>query len=132
MSLIVIIVDDDDAVRFFHRLIVSQSGLAAEPLSFGSAMETLNYLDENSDETNTYLILLDINMPVMDGWDLLNALGNKSYYKQVYVVMATSSVNKADKEKAKLYSMVIDFVEKPILDEVCKRIMLLHPIDQYF
>lgn len=132
MSLIVIIVDDDDAVRFFHRLIVSQSGLAAEPLSFGSAMETLNYLDVNSDETNTYLILLDINMPVMDGWDLLNALGNKSYYKQVYVVMATSSVNKADKEKAKLYSMVIDFVEKPILDEVCKRIMLLHPIDQYF
>lgn len=95
-------------------------------------MGTLNYLDVNSNEINTYLILQDINMPAMYGWDLLNVLRIKSYYRYIYVVMATSFVGKVDKEKTKLYSMVIDFVEKPILYKVCKRMMYLYPIDQYF
>lgn len=123
MSVIVLIVDDDDAVRFFHRIIVSQSKLSAEPLCFANGEGVLNYLDRNFNETDTYLILLDINMPVMNGWDLMDAISSKNYCNRVNIVMVTSSVDRADRDKAKLYNMIIDVVEKPISDEQCKKIM---------
>jgi CheY-like chemotaxis protein len=132
MSVIVLIVDDDEGVRFFHRIIVSQSTLSAEPLSFINGEEVLNYLDQNSNETDTYLILLDINMPGMNGWDFLDTINVKSYCSQVHIVVVTSSVDRADHEKAKSYTMVIDFVEKPISVEECKRIKKLPSIARYF
>lgn len=131
MGVVVLIVDDDDAVRFFHRIIVSQNKLSAEPLSFRSGKETIEYLDQYWNEADNYLILLDINMPEMNGWDLLDAIGGKGYINQVHIVMITSSVKKEDREKAKLYSMVIDVVEKPISDEECKKIMSFSPMTPY-
>lgn len=132
MGVIVLIVDDDQAVRFFHRVIVSQSGLSAEPLSFSNGEEALNFLEKNRNETDIYLILLDINMPVMSGWELLDEIKDKEYCKQVQAVMVTSSVDNLDQEKAKLYSMVIDVVEKPISVEACKTIMNFFSSSPYF
>ena len=123
MALVILIIDDDEAVRFFHRIIVTQSGLSTEPLCFSNGVEALAYLDKNYNSSNYYLVLLDINMPVMDGWDMLYALDNKNYYSQVNVVMVTSSVNKTDLERAKEFKTVIDFVEKPISDEAYKKVM---------
>ena len=130
--LIVLIVDDNEAVRFFHSFIITESKLSAEPLSFSSSMEAIDYLDQNSNKTDSYLILLDINMPVMNGWDLMGAINDKSYCNQVQIVIVTSSVDRADHEKAILYPMVIDFVEKPISAEECKRVMNFPSVAQYF
>lgn len=123
MALVILIIDDDEAVRFFHRIIVTQSGLSAEPLCFSNGVDALAYLDASYDGKNSYLILLDINMPVMNGWDMLHELDCKNYCSQVNVVMVTSSVNKADLDRAKRYNTVIDFVEKPISGEEYKKIM---------
>ena len=132
MGVVVLIVDDDEAVRFFHRIIVSQSGLSNEPLCFCNGEEALNFLNANLNEANTYLILLDINMPVMNGWDFLDMINDKSYCNQVNIVIVTSSVDKADHEKAKLYNMVVEFVEKPISGEEYKRIMDFYSVVQTF
>lgn len=132
MSVIVLIVDDDKAVRFFHQVIVAQSGLAAAPLTFSDAQQALNYLDNNYLATDSYLLLLDINMPGMDGWDLLDILKGKPYHEQAHVVMVTSSVDSADHDKANKYSMVIDVIEKPISEEACKRIIELSPLAPFF
>ncbi|MBC7886573.1 MAG: response regulator [Ferruginibacter sp.] len=123
MSVIVLIVDDDEAVRFFHRVIVSQSKLSTEPLCFSNGKGVIEYLDQNSNETDSYLILLDINMPVMNGWDLLDIIKDKSYFTQVHIVIVTSTIDRDDYERSKLNSMIIDVVEKPISDEECKKIM---------
>lgn len=134
MSVTVLIVDDDKAVRFFHTVMVSQSGLSKDPLSFSNGEEAFTYLSEhyNNTDTDTWLILLDINMPEMNGWELMDALKEKNYNNQVHIVMVTSSVDRADREKAKLYSMVMDVVEKPISEEDCKRIKIKSAISQYF
>ncbi len=132
MSVTVLIVDDDKAVRFFHRVMVSHSGLSKDPLSFSNGEEAFTYLNEHSNNTDIYLILLDINMPEMNGWELMDALEDKNYSSQVHIVMVTSSVDRADREKAKLYSMVMDVVEKPISEEDCKRIKIKSAISQYF
>ena len=131
MSVVVLIVDDDKAVRFFHQVIVAQSGLSNNPLSFANAKDVLQYFDENYSNGDIYLLLLDINMPVMDGWDLLDIIENKPYKSQVYVVMVTSSVDRADCEKANRYSMVLDVIEKPITDVACKKLFELSSIAQH-
>jgi CheY-like chemotaxis protein len=102
--------------------------MASDPLSFGDGTEALNYLDQNYKEEDYYLVLLDINMPVMNGWELLKAISEKPYSSHVFFAMVTSSVDRADREKAKLYSQVIDFVEKPISTEECNRLMDSPPI----
>lgn len=132
MGVTVLIVDDDEAVRFFHRIIISQSGLSKEPVCFSDGESVFNYLDQYSKKTETYLMLLDINMPFMNGWDLLNAMIGKPYYNEVYTVIVTSSVERMDHEKAKLYNMVIGVVEKPISDEDCKKIIHSSPIASRF
>ena len=123
MRLETIIVDDDKAVRFFHKITVTESTLSDDPLSFSNGKEALDYLDLNFEEHIFYLILLDINMPVMNGWEFLKTISQKPYSANIFFAMVTSSVDKADKEKAKLFSHIIDFVEKPITTEECKRIM---------
>ena len=123
MSVIVLIVDDDNAVRFFHRIIVTQSGLCEAPLCFTNGADAFEYLEQNFIETNSYLIFLDINMPVMNGWDLLNSIKKNNYDKNVHVVMTTSSADDEDHKRANQYKMVMDYVEKPITSEQCKAIM---------
>jgi CheY-like chemotaxis protein len=132
MSIRILIVDDDKAVRFFHQITVTEGSLASDPLSFCDGKEALDYLDQHFRESDYYLVLLDINMPVMNGWDLLKAISEKGYSEHVYFAMVTSSVDRADREKAKSYSHVIDFVEKPISLEEYKRIVDTSPISEFF
>ncbi|MES2893495.1 MAG: response regulator [Bacteroidota bacterium] len=128
MSVRTLIVDDDKAVRFFHRITVTESALSPEPLSFCDGQEAMDYMDKNFKDGENYLVLLDINMPVMNGWEMLKAISEKPYSAHVFFAMVTSSVDKADRDKAKAFTQVIDFVEKPISAEECKRLKESPPI----
>ena len=132
MSIRILIVDDDKAVRFFHKITVTEGSLTSDPLSFCDGKEALDYLDQHFRESDYYLVLLDINMPVMNGWDLLTAISEKVYAGNVFFAMVTSSVNGADREKARSYSQVIDFIEKPMSLEEYKRILDISPISEFF
>jgi CheY-like chemotaxis protein len=122
MSLRVLIVDDDEIVVFLHELVIVESGLADEPLSFADGKAALDYLNKNSSPGEQYLVFLDINMPLMNGWQLLDAVQESAYCDQVSVVMVTSSIDARDSEKAKDYSLIIDYLEKPINMEVLSRV----------
>ena len=63
------------------------------------------------------LILLDINMPVMDGWDFLNELQKIEEGKNIPVVLITSSVDNHDIEKAKTYAQIKGYFTKPLPKE---------------
>ena len=132
MSIQILIVDDDKAVRFFHNITVTESTADSDPMSFCDGKEALDYLDVHFNDNDYYLVLLDINMPVMNGWDLLKAVSEKKYCNHVFFAMVTSSVDRADREKARSYSQVIDFVEKPISMEEYNRIVHTPPIAEFF
>jgi len=106
MSVIVLIVDDDEGVRFFHKISVLHSNLSKDCLTFKNGQEAMDYLNGQRNENNTYLVLLDINMPCITGWDFLDAIKNENYSNRLYVVMVTSSVDPADRERAKTYKMI--------------------------
>lgn len=132
MSLSVLIVDDDPGVLFLHELIVRESGFSKNISTFNKASLALEFLERNKNNNSAPLIFLDINMPGMSGWKFLESLGELEHFDQVFVVMVTSSVNRADHEKAKSYRRVIGYVEKPLDLEECDQLKKLEPIKRFF
>ena len=132
MSLKVLLTDDDKMAVFLQKIIITESGLANDVLSFSNGLETLDYLNANDEPKNEYIIFLDINMPVMNGWDFLAEAINQPYYKRMYVVMASSYSETKDREASARYSQIIHIFEKPITLEICHKIMKLPVIARHF
>ena len=71
------------------------------------------------------LILLDLNMPVMDGWEFLDAFTAHSWRKPVCVCVLTSSIQPEDIEKAKSYKEVKGYFSKPLDTNLLDRMVQL-------
>ncbi|GLB53463.1 response regulator [Neptunitalea chrysea] len=69
------------------------------------------------------LILLDINMPVMDGWQFLDALRSLNF-PNLTIYLLTSSVDPADITRAKTYKMLSGYLTKPLTPEVIDSLMI--------
>ena len=110
----VIIVEDNELIQFLHREIVSMAGMGEKVPAFANGKDGLFYLYQRANPDEPILVLLDINMPVMNGWDFLDALPKMRKNELVYVAVITSSVDILDRKKAFSYPHVIDFLEKPI------------------
>ncbi len=114
MAFRTLIVDDDSIIVFIHKKLVTRSGYPEPPETFLNGQAAFEHLVATADETSRSLILLDINMPVMSGWEFLDAAQSQPFAKHMKVAMVTSSVDASDKVKAKTYSQVVGFLEKPI------------------
>lgn len=126
MDFNLIIVDDDEIILMLLKRIVQKSGFHDDPHFFNSAEKALSCISE-MEETNPILVFLDINMPVMDGWELLDILHLGNIKTEISVIMVTSSIDLSDKVKAFTYPKVIDFVAKPFDIEVLQKIELNLP-----
>lgn len=120
MDFKVVIVDDDAVVLFLHNVLVERSVLPSPCGTLKNGKEALDFIDQSDVKKIPYLILLDINMPVMNGWEFLDALQEKDFKENIFVAMVTSSINSNDINTAKKYPQVIEYVEKPLKKEVCQ------------
>ncbi len=132
MSLNVLIVDDDKVITLLHKVMVAKSKICLNPLLFSEGKEVLNYLVREYKEDEHYLVLLDINMPVLNGWEFLDAIQTEEFGKELFVVIVTSSVDSSDKVKAKNYPQVIGFLEKPLRMDSCNYIKTIPELVQFF
>ena len=132
MKLKVLIVDDDDVFIMVNTMMVRRSTISDEPIGFSSGKNALEYIESKKDEDESYLIFLDINMPVMSGWDFLETLKNNNYNKEIHIVILTSSIDLSDHIKAKSYKLVIDFVEKILTLDACLRLKQMRQIAKYY
>jgi CheY-like chemotaxis protein len=115
----IFLIDDDSLVNFLNQEIIKDSYPDLKVRSFESATDALEDIKENIKTSHfslPQLILLDINMPVMDGWEFLDEFNQlpKNLTKDCKVIMHTSSIDPRDIEKAKTYPAVIDYVTKPL------------------
>jgi CheY-like chemotaxis protein len=132
MNLKVMIIDDDEIVVLIHKTYLKKCGISPDPITFLNGEEALQYIQAHGGTDTQFLVLLDLNMPVMDGWSFMEELSHKSLSTQVYVVMITSSLSKADRERAKSFSNTIDFLVKPLDISSYEGIRLLPELTSYF
>ena len=110
----VIVIDDDPITVWLHQFIVRQSELSKDPLAFLSGQQALDYLDACDHGDKPFLLLLDINMPSMNGWEVVESIASRIYWENVFVVVVSSSIDSSDRKRANVYKQVIDYLEKPI------------------
>lgn len=115
-----LLIDDTDIDQKLYRRILERSKIVDDVTSFTYAEDALEYLRTNPSE-EIDVIFLDINMPKMNGFEFLEAsvaeLGEK--FAHVVIVMLTTSLNPGDRERAEQFSIVRDFINKPLtLDHI--------------
>ena len=126
-----IIIDDDEIITLLQRNIVKKCELDPDPYSFSNAEVALDFLRERT-SSEEFLIMLDINMPQMTGWEFLERLKSVPNNQNCFVVMVTSSIDRSDKRKAANDSHVVDFIEKPVSARHCSKLKGLERLAEYF
>jgi len=125
----VLVIDDDEISNFIYSRVIEASGSAETTKSCMSGEQALQYLKdtiENNPDSFPDMIFLDINMPVMNGWEFLDIYIDEIPYKyqeQTILCMLSSSVYKEDINRAKQYSQVKEYIPKPLTSESLKSIM---------
>lgn len=110
----VLLVDDSEADNFFHKMAIEESGLAAEIVAIDDPVEALDALREG--RVTPSIIFLDINMPKMNGWELLDALQERpgSANGSDVVVMLSTSSDPRDIEQVEARDNVVAYLTKPL------------------
>ncbi len=127
---VVLLIDDNDIDNFINERMVkgcAYSDVVYVNTSTRSALEFLKNLTVNpsvSPDVFPTVIFLDINMPILDGFQFLAELEKFDYdfVKNLRVIMLTSSINPADQEKAMRSKLVAGFLHKPLTQEALKGI----------
>jgi len=121
----VLLVDDDETSNFMHQLLLEDLQVAGQIYVSLNGKEALDFLRTNCLEPRLpcpELILLDINMPVMNGFEFLDKFQYLPFRQAIRVVLLTSSVNAKDAEKASAYP-VSGLVNKPLTEEKLKELL---------
>ncbi|MGJ3236892.1 response regulator [Marivirga sp.] len=115
----ILLIDDDEATNFYHKIILEEEGIDVYIQSVKSAKEGLDFLLSKGvyeDCPNPGIIFLDLNMPGMSGWDFLEEYNvlSKDIHDRAVVSILTTSENPDDRERAASIPIVKDFVQKPL------------------
>jgi CheY-like chemotaxis protein len=110
-----LVVDDNDADLLYVRIVLEAAGIADRVLCFGTAQEALAHL-AGAEGADADLVLLDLNMPEMDGFGFLRAYGPMLDAGPAHagVVVLTSSPDPADRRRALAHGCVRGYLVKPI------------------
>ena len=110
------IIDDDKLTVKLISILFSKNKFCEEIQSFDNAQHAIDKLKQNASNNGVLpdAILLDLNMPAMDGWQFLDEFMLLPIKKEISIFIMTSSIDPVDIEMAKKYKIVKDYVEKPI------------------
>jgi len=119
-------IDDNELDLLISRKLISKQVSQLEFTEFTSAAQALTYLEEQQ-ENEFDIILLDLNMPEMNGWDFLEEYQKLSVHKSnVYIL--TSSLDTRDKLRSKEYEVVKGYFDKPLKNNYIAEIIDSHQI----
>ena len=110
------LVDDDDIFVFLTTKIIEQTNLVDLIKVFGNGLDAINFLKENKNNVDALpgIILLDLSMPIMNGWEFIEAYQMINIQQSVDMYILSSSVYENDIEKTKSYPLVKGFISKPL------------------
>ncbi|UQD57437.1 response regulator [Flavobacterium sp. K5-23] len=118
---LILCIDDDPITLMLSKKVIAKTLFSENIITLPNGEEALNYfnklkIDDNEKVLLPKLIFLDLNMPVMSGWEFLDIFNTPEYdeFKDIKVIILSSTIDPKDLDKAKTYPMVSDFLSKPI------------------
>jgi CheY-like chemotaxis protein len=124
----ILCVDDDLITLMLCKKVIERVSFAVEIVTAQNGEEALDYFKKIKTEINNgnqvefpKLTLLDLNMPVMNGWEFLEAYvknGFQDVFNSTQFIILSSTIDPQDVHKSKKYPMVIDFLSKPITTQM--------------
>lgn len=113
----ILLVDDDP---IFHLITTKMIGLFDIPVNISTHLNgklAIEYLMKAYNESDCFIVVLDINMHVMNGWDVLEELHSSQLdlYRNIWLYIVSSSTDDSDLEKSKQYPIVRKFYHKPLI-----------------
>lgn len=115
------LIDDDDIFVFLTKKTIELTKLVELIQVFENGLDALNFLKENKYNIDRLpeIILLDLSMPIMNGWQFLDEYIKLNPYigKKITIYICSSSISHDDITRAKAINAVSDYIIKPINKE---------------
>lgn len=122
----VMLIDDNEADNFLHKIIIEESNLAHSISIANDAYEAIDIIKEsNTDSVDSPdLIFLDINMPGINGWEFLDQISDilPQLSPQPIIIMLSTSQNPEDINRADQHPKIQEFHNKPLSSEILEHI----------
>ncbi len=128
----VLLIDDDNATNFLNSWIIRKLNFSNNIVIKKDGKQALDFLNTsvNGQFPKPQLILLDINMPVMNGWEFMDNYKNLSDQQRakIVLVLLTTSRNSKDIAKSKEYPDITGYENKPLsikkMENIIKKYLL--------
>jgi two-component SAPR family response regulator len=122
-----LIIDDDPSNNFLCEIMLKKTIAGMEIRTFLQPEIAVDFIKKEYSNGNAVptILFLDINMPVMTGWDFLETLEafDDKIIQHFTIYIVSSSVDQMDKKRAVENPLVIDYIEKPVTVEKLKKIL---------
>lgn len=137
----VLCIDDDEISLILCDMVIKKSAFAREIVTAKNGKEGLDWFSAFFAKKNAEvkqeipeLIFLDLNMPILNGWDFLEVYLMKYAERlpETKVVIVSSTVNPEDFLRANRYNIVIDFINKPLTAEGLNELSEHEELTSYF
>ncbi|WP_256011064.1 response regulator [Desertivirga xinjiangensis] len=120
----VFIIDDDPIHQRIAQIMIEKHNIYDEFKSYTEAGKALEYLQQNIAAADALpdVILLDLNMPVVDGWDFLEKFDTfrNALSKSIKIYIVSSSVDEKDIMRSQSYAYVHGFISKPLSPDIIR------------
>lgn len=117
------IIDDDELFLLVSKSILEDEDFAEHIHNFEDGREGLDYLKSAKDTMLPEVLFLDINMPMMDGWEFMDAIQDLGIEDKIKIFITSSSINPLDLEKAENNPLIKGFISKPIIPDKLKMVL---------
>jgi len=109
----ILIADDDQEDRYLLHTAFEEIGRSNDIYLVENGLQVFKYLETSIEQSGMpSLIVLDLNMPILNGMETLSRLKAHTLYKTIPVIMFTTSIHEVEKERC-LEIGAADFIKKP-------------------